>query len=169
MAMYVWYEGKNLRENFGIMKSGIKTEEAVDDIVDLQATEEISDISESIAYVNKPEQDKLSLQLMQLQKGSGVLFTDFIQKQRKAEDEKLEILLQNPAFKEAYARKYGIHPDSVSTMNINSYGNLINLPNSLFLDFNKEDTEIDQNSVYYTLNEQNHTMKDNILENESLQ
>ena len=32
MALYVWYEGKNLREVFGIEKSGIKTEEDVDDI-----------------------------------------------------------------------------------------------------------------------------------------
>lgn len=169
MAMYVWYEGKNLRENFGIMKSGIKTEEAVDDIIDLQATEEIADITESIAYVNKPEQDKLSLQLAQVQKGSGILFSDFVQKQRQAEDEKLEILLQNPAFKEAYARKYGIHPDSVSTMNTTSYGNLINLPSSLFLDFNKDDTQLDQNSVYYTLNEQSQNLRDEVLENESLQ
>ena len=33
MALYVWYEGKNLREVFGIEKSGIKTEEDVDDIM----------------------------------------------------------------------------------------------------------------------------------------
>jgi hypothetical protein len=30
MAMYVWYDGKNLAENFGIRKSTIKTDENID-------------------------------------------------------------------------------------------------------------------------------------------
>lgn len=168
MAMYVWYEGKDLRENFGIMKSGIKTEEAVDDIIDLVGTEEMSDITESISYINKPDQDKMTLQMQQMQKAQGVLFSDFVNKQRKAEEDKLGILLQNPAFKNAYAKKYNIHPDAISTGG-QAYGDMVNIPSSLFLDFNKPEEEIDQNSVYYTLNQQVNPNTIDFPEDESLQ
>jgi len=33
MALYVWYEGKNLKENFGITKQGLKTDNDIDDVV----------------------------------------------------------------------------------------------------------------------------------------
>jgi len=63
MAIYVWYEGKDLRENFGIQKFGIKTEEAVDDIVDMAGSEDFGDITEHIKYVNRDDQDRYEQQL----------------------------------------------------------------------------------------------------------
>ena len=105
---------------------------------------------------------------MQMQKAQGVLFSDFVNKQREAEEERLKILMQNDAFKQAYAKKYNIHPDAVS-VGENAYGNLTNLPTSLFLDFNKPEEEIEQNSIYYTLNQPIHQDIENNMENDSLQ
>ena len=153
MAMYVWYEGKNLRENFGIQKFGIKTEESVDDIIDLQGSEEVGDITEQIAYVNKPDQDKFEAQLGELQKAKGLLFSEYIQRQRKQEEDHLETMLQNPTFKEAYARAHNVPADSVQTSNPNNaFGTQVTIPDSLFLDFNTPLDQVPQSSIYNSLN-----------------
>ena len=172
MAMYVWYEGKNLRENFGIEKFGLKTEDSVDDVIDLQGTEELGDITEQIAYVNKPDQDKFEAQLAELQKAKGVMFHEFATMQRKKEDERLEMMLQNPAIRDAYARSYRIHPDAVPTnITNNAFGNQVRIPDSLFLDFNKDSSEMQQDSIYNMLNHTDSRMydTDSIREDESQQ
>ena len=154
MAMYVWYEGKNLRETFGIEKFGIKTEEAVDDIVDLATSEDFGDITEEILYATKDENDKFESDMAELNKAKGMMLDEFMAAQRKKENDRLKIMLQNPVMREAYARKYGVSADDLSISEIGDAvgpqsSNLI--PNSLFLDFNKDYTELNKDSVYMTM------------------
>lgn len=151
MAMYVWYEGKNLRETFGIEKFGIKTEEAVDDIVDLATSEDFGDITEHIIEATRDYGDKFEADMLALNKAKGLMLSEYITKQRKKENERLKVMLQNPVYKEAYARKYGIPAEDVSIDEVgDSVGpqttNLI--PDSLFLDFNKDYSELGRDSVY---------------------
>lgn len=154
MAMYVWYEGKNLRENFGIQKFGIKTEEAVDDVLELSSVDDVSDITEEIAYVNRDKQDEYEKQMAELQKGKGVLFSEFVANQRKKEDEQLKLMLQSPVVREAYAKRYGIKADTIA-IDDKAYGPGVGqqVPNSVFLDFNKDDSELGDNSVYADMND----------------
>jgi hypothetical protein len=154
MAMYVWYEGKNLRETFGIEKFGIKTEEAVDDIVDLATSEDFGDITEEILYATKDENDKFESDMAELNKAKGMMLDEFMAAQRKKENDRLKIMLQNPVMREAYARKYGVPADDLSIAEVGDTvgpqsSNLI--PNSLFLDFNKDYTELNKDSVYMTM------------------
>ena len=170
MAMYVWYEGKNLRENFGIQKFGIKTEEAVDDVVDMETTTSGSDISKELAYVSRDEQDKLEMQLNQMQADKGMLFSEFVAKQRAKEDQQLKMMMQNPVFKEAYARRYGISPENVSIDQTQDAGSGLNkLPDSLFIDFIKDESELGNNSIYSNLNNYSVNPSNYVTEDESKQ
>lgn len=156
MAMYVWYEGKNLRELYGIEKSGIKTEDDIDDIVQLDSDIDETNITKEIEMVNRPddsETTKMQKELMMMQKNKGVMYSDFLTKQRKHEQQMLAQMLQNPVVKDAYAKKYGIQPDAVSIAEDYDNGGTMNqLPNSLFLDFDKDESEMSQNSIYRVLN-----------------
>lgn len=172
MALYVWYEGKNLRENFGIEKTGIKTEESVDDIIELEGTEQLGDITEQIAFANKADNDKFEMQMAAMNKAKNILFSEFMENQRKSEKERLEMMLQNPKIKEAYARKLNIDIDSVGVDKDNQYmGHLTKIPDSMFLDFNKDIDQINQESIYSTMNQfaPQDTNEDKIYEDESLQ
>lgn len=156
MALYVWYEGKNLREVFGIEKSGIKTEEDVDDIVELSDVDEVTDITREIEMVNQDDtaqRAKLNQQLIQMQKNKGILFSEYVTKQRKKEHEILQEMLRDPVVKEAYAHKYGIDPESVSVDTNYDNSNGGGLPNSIFMDFDKFDDELSQTSIYNYLND----------------
>ena len=154
MAMYVWYEGKNLRENFGIQKFGIKTEEAVDDVLELSSVDDVSDITEEIAYVNRDKQDEYEKQMAELQKGKGIMFSEFVANQRKKEDEQLKLMLQSPVVREAYAKRYGIKADTIA-IDDKAYGPGVGqqVPNSVFLYFNKDDSELGDNSIYADMND----------------
>jgi hypothetical protein len=174
MAMYVWYEGKNLRENFGIEKFGIKTEESIDDIVDLAGAEDFGDITKQIGYATRDDQDKFEAQLADMEKAKGMMLGEYVEQQRKAESERLHIMLQNPAIKQAYANKYGVPVDSVTADEDDVSGGLggqDKIPDSLFTDFNKDESQWGKDSVYFTLNPNNLVQgrHDSMDENESLQ
>ena len=160
MAIYVWYCGKNLRENFGIEKGAIKTEEDVDEVLELDSAAEVSNISKQLADINTSDDSdaaKLKMQMALMQKAQGVMYADFINKQRAKEEQMLGNLLRNPEARKAYARKYQIPEDSVSLEDGTSFDNnaIQKLPDSLFLDFNKDEEELGQDSIYNSLSVNN--------------
>lgn len=137
MALYVWYDGKNLMENFGIQRNTIMTDDEVEIVeseidsenskkerIDLDQTdleEVVPNINESLKYV----QDACKIKL-------GYMYNDQVYTQ---EQDMLDYMLStNKAFKNAYNEKY--HNDSSN----NTVG-LIKLPDSLFLDDEFENEE----------------------------
>ena len=176
MALYVWYEGKNLRELFGIEKFGIKTEEDIDDIVDLDTdfNKNAADLAKPILDITRssgnPQAAKLELDLGQMNKGKGVMFADFLEKQRKQEEAHLQMMLKDTKTKEAYARHYGIAPDAVDpSMGKSSYDEMqMSLPVSLFTDFHKDPEEMDAGSIYLNLNQQPRQAQNYVYEDESM-
>ena len=157
MALYVWYEGKNLKENFGIEKFGIKTEDDVDDVLQLDGTEEYGDITQDIIYLTRDDNNKLENSLKEMQRSKGILFSEFVAKERKYEEQALKNLLSNPANRQAYADRYKIPVDTVSFEDGTYYGpgGLNGLPDSVFTDFNKDYYEMTSNSIYHTLRSDN--------------
>lgn len=156
VALYVWYEGKNLKELFGIEKGSIKTEDDIDEVLDMSIDENMTDITQEIEYINRPDDDRGSVvqnQMGEMQKAMNTLFGDYMTKQRKQETALLREMLQNPVVREAYARKYKINPDDVSIDDEYSMAsNNSSLPNSIFLDFNKTEEEMSQSSIYNLMN-----------------
>ena len=157
MAIYVWYDGKNLREIYGVDKGAIKTEDDVDDVLEMESANDSVDITNQLAAVNRTPDSaeaKLDAQLAEMKKAQGILFTDFIKKQRKEELAQLAELLKNPANRQAYANKYKISVDSVSLEDGTTFDDngLQTLPDSLFTDFNKDEEEMSASSIYNSLN-----------------
>ena len=160
LGLYVWYEGKNLREYWGIEKSSIKTDEDIDDIMDLttDVSKKGSDISKQLkrlySTVDNKDSAKLEQDLMNLQKGQGLMFKNFIETTRKKEEEHLREMLRHEHIKEAYARYHGVPVEAVTAdVDIdNTFGNLSAMPNSIFTDFYKDENEMDALSIYKELN-----------------
>ena len=155
MALYVWYEGKNLKEIFGIEKFGIKTEESVDDIVELDGATNAVDMTPAIAAINTPDgsvEQKIQVQNAEMNKAKGVLFSEFVNKERKLESEHLKLLLRDENAREAYAKHYGVPKESVDINDASgSYDSEQTLPASLFTDFNKDEEEMSNDSIYKIL------------------
>lgn len=178
MAMYVWYEGKNLKELFGIEKVQIKTEDSVDDIIELETgPKSMADMSKTIANINSSpntaDQAKLELDIQQLQKGHGMTFAEFANQRRKKEEEHLKYMLNQEHIRKAYARYYGVPVEAVdSNIGVSSYDESnFNIPKSLFIDFNKSVDEMEPDSIYLNLPQDEYTMRNNnpFNEDETLQ
>ena len=157
MAIYVWYDGKNLRENFNIEKSSIRTEADIDDILELESANKQSDsMTKYIAEVNQSStslQNDINKQLNDIKRSQGEMFNEFIMRQRAQEQEHLKQLLYQKNIREAYARKYQIPLDAISLEDGTDFADSNqSLPNSIFLDFNKDIEEMEPYSVYNHLN-----------------
>ena len=145
MALYVWYYGKNLRENFGIMKQSIKTDQGIDDTI-TSMDQEYTSVVEEILTDNTPEKqelgDQINRELAELKKGQGVLMDEFL-KQRKEHEDSMHIamLLRSKPAREAYAKSHNI---TVEQLNENLLHNgTFYVPVSVFSGFNS-DLELDE-------------------------
>lgn len=147
MGLYVWYEGKNLRENFGIDKVTIKTEDSVDDIVDLDGnTEQVSEVfTEEVSLSDPDETERMKSEtereIKELMSSKRIMMETYIRKQKEEEEEFLKQMLRKPHIKEAYARQYKISPDTIDTGDENG---LQTIPENIFNEFNMTDDEISE-------------------------
>ena len=158
MALYVWYNGKNLRETYGIEKNVLQTEESVDDVIELDSAGEMANMAPVIEKVNRlenSEYNKLEQSIAELRKNQGIMYSDFMKAQRKHDEDMLKVFLMSPVNRQAYANKYKVEVDSISLDDGTAYNDPRNancIPDSLFNDFYKDDTEIGVNSIYNSLN-----------------
>lgn len=173
MAIYVWYEGKNLKEYWNIEKSLIKTENDVDDIVTLEtgpdnAQQSIIKPLEDITKVENenPKIAKLEADIAEMKKATGMLYSEFVTKMQAKEKENLQNLLRDEKARDAYARFYGIKPENIEvTTNHDSFDNQYLLPTSVFTDFNKSDEEMDNYSIYNSPSMKEHNISfDDIID-----
>jgi hypothetical protein len=172
MAIYVWYDGKNLRENFGIEKGSIKTEEDVDDVLEMATAAKNDIITKDLARVTRLNTDdtaKLEQQIMMMKKAQGIMYSDFVKQQRMMEQQRLIEMLKHDNIKQAYANKFGVNAEDISIEDNYSNGVLQNLPPSLFLDFNKNEEELDQMSIYNNLNAYDYNRNNSEYDDSSLQ
>ena len=158
MALYVWYNGKNLRETYGIEKNVLQTEDSVDDIIELEGSGEVANMTPAIENVNRlenSEYSKLEQSIAELKKNQGIMFSDFMKAQRKHDEDMLKVFLMNPVNRQAYANTYKIEVDSIALDDGTNYTDPRNsngLPDSLFNDFYKDDDELSTNSIYNSMN-----------------
>ena len=136
MAMYVWYEGKQLRERFNIIKDAIKTDtDMIDEIVTGMGVDEVSIVKE-IEYIQKDENDESVKSINMMKKGAGILYSDFVKSERKKEEELFMMMLQNKVVKEAYANTHNMKSEDIDMM-FNRQGKTI--PDSVLFAFNYDD------------------------------
>lgn len=148
MALYVWYEGKNLKEAFGINKTVLKTDEDVDDIVFDAAVETVEIYEETIQLqkdLAKDDPSELSPmdKLKQAQRAIGMTYQEWIKAEDAKEKEALETALQDPQFLKAYAYKYNLTKEDVDLIRNQQDGKL---PNQAFISLYSNDTPTNNDS-----------------------
>ena len=127
MALYVWYYGKNVRENFNIKKETIRSDE------DYQ--ESVLDQEKSTAVVDilgtYEESEEVQEQIETITKGFGITNEQFIAKQLSKDEEALQWLLRtNKIAREAYERKYNTKLEGYD-----GNGGRIDIPDAVFTSF----------------------------------
>lgn len=176
LSLWVWYNGRNLKDIYGIEKTHILTEDSVDDIVDLETgPKSMADMSKSLLSINRMSdmnQAKTELDLQQSQKAQGMMFSDFAKQQQKKEEEHLKFMLKQDHIRQAYARYYGVPVEAVdSNVGTSSYDETnYTMPKSLFTDFNKSVDEMEQDSIYLNLSQEEYYNRNarNYYEDESM-
>ena len=141
-ALYVWYYGKNLRENFGMEKREIQTDEGIDDVVTTLDHKYVNVLEEVVGPATEEQEivaQEVKAQLAELQRGQGILMDDFLQKRKAFEDDMLKQQLQfDKKFRNAVKSDYGLSDEEIDDRYL---GSGYTIPDSVFLSFN---TDIEQ-------------------------
>lgn len=149
MALYVWYDGHNVMENFNIQKNVIKTDdnEDIEEIeggieseklekVDVDTVENDtvnSMIHEQMEYIKDATKFKL-----------GYMYNNEVYMQEESDVQML--LASDQTFRKAYNEKY--HIDEGDT----GYTRMVMIPDSIFLDDEyNEEVESNKNGNLYSL------------------
>ena len=129
MAMYVWYDGKNLMENFGLRKNTIKTDEN-EDIEELDGGIEEAEKKETISLETHDEEDTLVRDQLEYikQAAKDVLYDTYVNSVYETEQKELEYTLNtDQAFRKAYNEKFHVADDS-------EIRGFVTLPSEVFMD-----------------------------------
>lgn len=132
MALYMWYEGVNMGERFGMKKTSIKTDEDIDEQIDYYN----DDTVEIVQHFN--QQDELAAEiehdLQSAIKAGGTPIQEFLDSRRAQEKAQFEALVNTPLGEIAYRQTYSI-PDSIPLSNYFNDVNGFNVPDSVFTGF----------------------------------
>lgn len=138
MALYVWYEGVELRERYNIQKSSIKTDDEIDEPINT-IVDNNSPIIEEIEFIQRDKDDETANMINILKQGSGILLKDFIMRERKKEEEAFRLLMQNKAVVRAVAQNNGVTEEEINQI----YNTGKTIPDSVLNAFNTMDGETD--------------------------
>lgn len=120
MALYVWYYGKNLMENFGLDKRMIHTD--ADEDVEVDPLGDGNNSYEDIIhYVEEPGDGTHNIvqeQLQYLNSTKVVLYEDFLASERAKDEKAMEDILRTPVGRQAYAEKYHIDINDIQTSSL---------------------------------------------------
>jgi hypothetical protein len=138
MALYVWYEGIDLRERYNIQKSSIKTDDQIDEPINT-IVDNTSPIIEEIEFIQRDKDDETANMINLLKEGSGILLKDFIERERKKEEDAFRLLMQNKAVVRSVAQNHGMTEEEVNQI----YNTGKTIPDSVLNSFNTMDGETD--------------------------
>ena len=136
MALYMWYEGVNMAERFGLKKVSIKTDDEVDEQLDYYNDDTVEIVSEFNA---KDELDEeIEKDLNAAIKAGGIMMQDFLNQRIAEERAQFEALVNTPMGEKAYRDTYNI-PDNTPISNYINNGPTFNIPDSVFMNFYNTD------------------------------
>lgn len=137
-ALYIYYCGGDLMDNWGIAKRVLRTDADLEEaVVDIHEDKE--DLTSSIDIEDNPEIEE---QLEILKKSPGQkMYEQWMQEEIKKDNDAMDRLLQDKAVQKSLASRYHmIVPQASQSTQI--------IPTEVFLNFNKDDEEINaQNPV----------------------
>lgn len=122
LALYVWYEGKNLMQNFGLDKGTLYTDDADEEYLGLDET-----YRDIVNEIEMEEDEDLQEQLNFLSSDKSVSFKQWQDQEFLKDQEALNNLLKNKVTRKAYARQNHVEEES-----LNNEHSFTTLPNSVF-------------------------------------
>lgn len=135
LALYVWYEGKDLMQNFGLDKGTLYTDATDEEYFGLEET--YRDIVQDIEIEDNEE---LQQQLNFLSSDKSMSYKDWQDQEFHKDQEALNNLLRNKVARKAYARKNHMDEESLDMEH-----NFTTLPNTVF--YMDADENVDNRSA----------------------
>ena len=134
LALYVWYEGKGLVENWGLQKTTIKCEDSIDEPMYSAANEErLPDITEE-------DDDIVAPQMEYINSDNSITYDQWEKMEYQKDHELLEQLLKSDKLaRMAYCKKYNVdEPENVGQ-------GMYTIPASVFTNFNASEMAYNPN------------------------
>lgn len=130
MALWVWYEGINLQERYGIKKTSIKTDDDIDEPIDYFNDDTI-DIVDSFNAKTELE-EYIDQDLNAAIKAGGIDLNTFLHKQHEEERRQFEALLATPLGEKAYRERFNIPKDQPLVKYVAGVDTQFNIPDGVF-------------------------------------
>lgn len=128
LALYMWYEGKGLVENWGLQKTTIKCEDSIDEPMYTAANEE------RLPDITTEEDDIVNSQMEYINSDNSITYDQWEKMEYQKEHELLEQLLKSDKLaRMAYSKKYSVdQPESLGQ-------GMYTIPASVFTNFNADE------------------------------
>lgn len=134
MALYVWYEGKNLMENFGLEKDTIYTDSSEE--TELGIDEVYDNIIKDLDSVDNEE---LQQQIQFLSQSKSISYKEWQEQQFNQDQKSLNELLKDKRYRNAWANKNHMELDSAD-----DFSNWTELPGSVFIVSDTTDNNVSE-------------------------
>ena len=146
LALYVWYEGKNLMENFGLQKGTLYSDTDLDTEIELGLSEQYEDLTDAIDTTR--DDSMVQSQLDYLKSDNTKLYSQWESEQRALDQKALKDLFRNKDALNAYCQQYHMDPEEVGSNNV-----FFVIPDSMFVSMmNDNDENEDADASYISTN-----------------
>ena len=105
MALYVWYEGMDLMERFGIQKYDLKTDQDIEEAAQ-SIEEKYENINIDLTVAQQEDHLNIMRDLNNILSGMGMTYQQWRDKEYYKDQEAMEKILQTRVGREAYSKKY---------------------------------------------------------------
>ena len=105
MALYVWYEGMDLMERFGIQKYDLKTDQDIEEAAQ-SIEEKYENINIDLTVAQQEDYLNIQRDLNKILSGMGMTYQQWRDKEYYKDQEAMEKILQTRVGREAYSKKY---------------------------------------------------------------
>ncbi len=139
-ALYVYYNGGDLMNNWGITKRVLKTDADLEEaVVDIH-----EDSSQITTDINIPENDEIEQAVKSMENAPGrILYEQWMQEENKKDEEALNNILADKAIRQSLSNRYASFVSAQSNQN-----NTQVLPNEVFTNFYVDDNDIPIDTVH---------------------
>ena len=138
-ALYIYYYGGDLMENWGVSKRVLRTDADLEEaVVDIEEDKNEIDVS-----IDSEVDEEINNQLEELKNAPGKMsYEEFIQSETKKDNECMKKLMMNKAVRKAVEDRYHVVRNDIDT-------NLETIPDEVFKNFNIDDEDLEKqnNSV----------------------
>jgi hypothetical protein len=113
MALYVWYYGKNLMENFGLDKRMIHTDAEED--VEVDTLGEADSYEDIVSGIETDIEGSVQSQLNYLNSAKSISMEEFLNAERAKDDKAMQDILRTEVGRQAYAEKFHVDINDLRT------------------------------------------------------